>query len=629
MDTDSMRILLVEDNPGDARLLEWYLSKPGTGDFQVKRTERLSDALRELTATRFDLVLLDLSLPDSSGLDTVRSARRAAGTTPIVVMTGLDDEETALAALRDGAQDYLVKGKFDNRELTRSLHYAIERERVEQALRLSEESFRDLFDSMSSGVAIYETHDQGASFILKNLNRGAERIDSLRREEVVGHDIQQVFPGIKESGLLAVMRRVWQMSRPERHPVGRYEDGIIVGWREHYVYRVPSGEVVTVYDDVTTRMQAQTALRESDERLSTITDVARDAIIMMDDSGLVTFWNPAAEATFGYAANDVFGRKLHEFLVPERFRAAHAAAFGRFCATGEGGAIGKTVELSATRKDGTEIPVELSLSAMKIGDKWHAVGVVRDITERKLTQTQLEQKNVELTQLNELKNQSLDMVDHDLRNPLSLVSTASAFLLDDTNRLLPEAKRTDFLRRINSSSGFMLKLIDDLLDVAKIETGRLDLELADGDLCGLIEENLTTNRILAEKKSIRLEFAPESGLPLFRFDRGKVEQVLNNLISNAVKFSESGTVVTLGASRVDGTVVVSVRDHGQGIPAEELDKLFKPFSKTSVRGTAGEKSTGLGLAICRKIVEGHHGRIWAESEPGIGSSFSFSLPVAE
>jgi signal transduction histidine kinase len=104
---------------------------------------------------------------------------------------------------------------------------------------------------------------------------------------------------------------------------------------------------------------------------------------------------------------------------------------------------------------------------------------------------------------------------------------------------------------------------------------------------------------------------------------------LNNLISNALKFSEPGTAVTVQASRVNGSVVVSVRDQGQGIPAEELDKLFKPFSKTSVRGTAGEKSTGLGLAICRRIVEGHHGRIWAESEVGKGSVFNFSLPLAE
>ncbi len=629
MNTDNMRILLVEDNPGDARLVEWYLSKPGCGASSVRRAERLSDALRELAAARFDLVLLDLSLPDSSGLDTVRTARAAAGMTPIVVLTGLDDEETALAALRDGAQDYLVKGKFDSRELTRSLRYAVERERVEHALRQSEESFRDLFDSMSSGVAVYETPDQGVDFILKNLNRGAERIDSLRREEVVGHTVQQVFPGIGESGLLAVLQRVWQTGRPERCPVRRYEDGRITGWRENYVYRLPSGEVVTVYDDMTARMQAEAALRESDERLRAITGAARNAMIMMDDSGLVTFWNSAAESTFGYAATEVLGRELHEFLVPKRFRAAYAAAFGQFCATGQGGMVGKTVELAATRKDGTEIPAELSLSAIKTGDKWHAVGIVRDITQRNQSQAQLEQKNVELTQLNELKSRLLDMVDHDLRNRLTVVNAASSFLLGDSSRLLPEEKRRDFMRRINANGEFMIKLIDELLDMAKIESGRLDLELVIGDLCGLIEKNLTTNRMLAGKKNVRLDFAPESDMPPLRFDRSRIEQVMNNLISNALEFSASGTAVTVQASRVNGTVVVSIRDQGPGIPAEELDKLFKPFGRTTVRSTAGEKSTGLGLAICRKIIEGHHGRIWAESEVGKGSSFSFWLPVAD
>ena len=397
-----------------------------------------------------------------------------------------------------------------------------------------------------------------------------------------------------------------------------------------FIIKDSQGRTVKTYganQDITERKRVEDALRASEERLRSITDAAKDAIIMMDDSGLVTFWNPAAETMLGYAVNEVVGRKLHEFLAPERFRAAHVNAFPHFQKTGEGGAVGKTVELAAVRRDGAEIPVELSMSAMPIKDKWHAVGIMRDITERKKVETELAQKSTQLVELNDVKNQLLGMAAHDLRNPLSVVSTASAFLLDDAGRLLPEAKRTDFLRRINSSSEFMLRMIDDLLDVAKIEAGRLDLELATGDLCGLIEENLTMNRMLAERKGIRLDFAPECNVPPFRFDRGKVEQVLNNLISNALKFSASGTAVTVQVSRVNGSVVVSVRDQGSGIPTKELDKLFKPFGTTSVRGTAGEKSTGLGLAICRKIAEGHHGRIWAESEVGKGSVFSFSLPV--
>ena len=146
---------------------------------------------------------------------------------------------------------------------------------------------------------------------------------------------------------------------------------------------------------------SEKALRESEERLRTITDTAKDAIIMTGDSGLVTFWNPAAEATFGYAATEVIGRKLHEFLAPERFRAAHHAAFGRFRATGEGEAVNKTLELAAIRKDGTEIAAELSLSAIKIGDKWHGVGIVRDITERKRAEEELRTAFAEIRTLKE------------------------------------------------------------------------------------------------------------------------------------------------------------------------------------------------------------------------------------
>jgi signal transduction histidine kinase len=134
--------------------------------------------------------------------------------------------------------------------------------------------------------------------------------------------------------------------------------------------------------------------------------------------------------------------------------------------------------------------------------------------------------------------------------------------------------------------------------------------------------------MLAEKKGIRLAFAPECGLPPVILDRQKIEQVLNNLVSNALKFSLPGSMVRVSASRVNGSVVVTVGDRGPGIPSEELDRLFKPFSRTSVRSTAGERSTGLGLAISRKIVEAHGGRIWAESEVGMGSTFSFSLPVS-
>jgi signal transduction histidine kinase len=144
----------------------------------------------------------------------------------------------------------------------------------------------------------------------------------------------------------------------------------------------------------------------------------------------------------------------------------------------------------------------------------------------------------------------------------------------------------------------------------------------------LLARNVEQNSMLAQQKGIGLVFARNGPLPEVVGDACRVEQVVNNLVTNALKFSNSGTAVTVRAARQDGSVVVSVEDQGQGIPAAEMPRLFKPFQKTSVRSTAGERSTGLGLAICRRIVEAHGGHIWAESEPGRGSVFSFTLPVA-
>jgi signal transduction histidine kinase len=174
----------------------------------------------------------------------------------------------------------------------------------------------------------------------------------------------------------------------------------------------------------------------------------------------------------------------------------------------------------------------------------------------------------------------------------------------------------------------MLRLVTDLLHISKIEAGKLQLELKETDFSGLLERNVELNRLLAAQKQIDIQLSQEEDIPALRVDAAKIEQVLNNLIGNAVKFSHPHTEVEVRAARRESDVVVNVRDEGQGIPAGELDRLFIPFASLSVRGTAGEQSTGLGLAIARRIVEGHGGEIWVRSEVGVGSTFSFSLPLA-
>lgn len=241
-------------------------------------------------------------------------------------------------------------------------------------------------------------------------------------------------------------------------------------------------------------------------------------------------------------------------------------------------------------------------------------------------QRELAKKNADLAALNEQKNRLLGMAAHDLRNPLGIIMSYAKFLNHMAGAKL-DAKELQFVAQIEKSSQFMLRLLEDLLDVSQIESGRLNLVLAPNDLAMLVRNNVELNRVLAGAKDIAIELEMPAELPPVDMDATKIEQVLNNLISNAVKYSHAGTTVRVALEADGDEVRVSVRDQGQGIPAAELGKLFQAFSKTSVRTTAGEKSTGLGLAITRKIVEGHGGRIRVDSRVGEGSTFSFSLPA--
>jgi signal transduction histidine kinase len=241
-------------------------------------------------------------------------------------------------------------------------------------------------------------------------------------------------------------------------------------------------------------------------------------------------------------------------------------------------------------------------------------------------QRELAKTNVELEKLIEQKDEFLGMAAHDLRNPLFVVQSCAKFLLAKASHRLDE-EQTEFLSVIQSYSGFMLQMVEDLLDISAIESGRLVLSPQPTDLLALIERNLSLNSVLAESKQIRLSFRHDGALPLLTLDPVKIEQVLNNLISNAIKYSHAGSLVEISLRRQVDQVVISVRDEGQGIPSEELDRLFTWFGRTSVRGTDGERSTGLGLAIARRIVAAHQGRIWVESEVDRGSTFFVSLPT--
>ncbi len=240
-------------------------------------------------------------------------------------------------------------------------------------------------------------------------------------------------------------------------------------------------------------------------------------------------------------------------------------------------------------------------------------------------ETERSQKK-KLEELNNQKNTFLGIAAHDLRNPISVIKMYTSYILNKENKNLTNSQ-AKLLETVNSSSNFMLSLVDDLLDYSKIESGAIKLDLAEYSYTEFVMENVEINRVFADKKGIKISVSSDRGIPKLTFDRNKMFQVLNNLLINSIHYSHNDSAIRILVSKTDGSIITRIADDGVGIPKKELSKVFKAFYKGISRPTAGEKSTGLGLAIAKKIVETHKGKIWLESKPGKGTTFFYSLPI--
>jgi two-component system, sensor histidine kinase and response regulator len=239
---------------------------------------------------------------------------------------------------------------------------------------------------------------------------------------------------------------------------------------------------------------------------------------------------------------------------------------------------------------------------------------------------ELREKKKELEHLNQQKSQLIGMVAHDLRNPLTVIMGLGDLLSLQLKDSLGE-KQLAYLDRIKASSIYMVNLINNMLDVRMVESGKVNLDAQETDVLALVRECVDLNNFLAESKNIFIRFAHKGSGFNAQIDRLRIEQAMNNVLSNAAKYSEPGSTIWVDVARIASQVVISVKDEGPGIPQEDLDRIFEPFMKGSAKPTAGEKSTGLGLAIVKKVAEAHNGTIRVESQLGVGTTFHIALPM--
>jgi PAS domain S-box-containing protein len=383
---------------------------------------------------------------------------------------------------------------------------------------------------------------------------------------------------------------------------------------------------------VTERTRALEALRASETHYRSLVEVALDCVITIDAAGKVVEFNPAAEKTFGYQKRDVAGRELAALIVPPAQRDAHRRGLARYVATGKSQMMGRRIELTAMRSDGTEFPVELAICAVPSDTSPMLTAVARDLTEQKRMEqsrqkTQsLEEQHSRMLIANRLKSEFLANMSHELRTPLNAIIGFAELM--HRGKVGPvSAVHKEYLGDILASSQHLLQLINDVLDLTKVESGKMEFRPERVDLATLVDAVRDTLRVLSANQGLQIEteIDPESTAAVV--DPARVKQILFNYLSNAIKFTPPGgrVLVRISAEGPD-MVRLDVEDTGVGIPADQLQKLFVEFEQLDSGTTKQHQGTGLGLALSKRLVEAQGGRVAVRSTPGKGSTFSAILP---
>jgi len=382
-----------------------------------------------------------------------------------------------------------------------------------------------------------------------------------------------------------------------------------------------------LWHDITESKRVEVALRESEERFRSVAQSANDAIITADSNGNIVSWNRGARTIFGYREEEVLGQPL-SLLMPDRYKQAHQQGMERLRSTGEHRVIGTTVELEGRRKEGGEFPLELALSSWRMGGETFYSAIIRDITERKRAEEALALAHEQALEASRLKSQLLANVSHDLRSPLGSVMGYTEMLQAGIYGPLAEQQYAALTEIIDSTEQ-LLNFANNLLGQAQIESGKVVLNVRPFAPVDLLEAIQSTSKALAQAKGLELigQVAPDMPTTLSG-DLYWLRQILVNLVSNAVKFTDQGTVKVHIYQSDENHWAIKVSDTGCGIPAEAQSYIFEPFRQVDGAATRKQHTgSGLGLSIVKQLTALMGGRVTLTSEVGQGSVFTVLLPL--
>lgn len=364
-------------------------------------------------------------------------------------------------------------------------------------------------------------------------------------------------------------------------------------------------------------------IEENELRLKAIYDTAVDGIITIDSSGIIKSTNRSVGRLLGWSERELVGKNI-KILMPEPDSSNHDSYLRNYIKTGEQKIIGKGRDLVALRKDGKELPIRLAVGRVDLKDELLFVGFITDISDRKKLEVSLKKEAQNAEKATIAKSTLLANVSHEIRTPMNAILGFSELLLNED---LVDSHRKH-LNTIRQSARSLLGLLNDLLDSAKLDKGKVELELIDFPLCPLIEQVISSLSLLAAEKNISVELISESTVPTDLIgDPLRIQQIITNILGNAIKFTEKGGVKTY-LKYEEGVLIVAIQDTGIGMSDEQIIKVMSPFSQADPSISRRFGGTGLGTSIAYQLIELMSGELDVESEVGIGTTFTIKLPLA-
>ncbi|MDP3920559.1 MAG: PAS domain S-box protein [Candidatus Omnitrophota bacterium] len=622
-----INLLLVEDNEHLADILATIFVQHRTPRFHMKRVKRLDSALDSLRQTLPDVVLLDLGLPDSDGLETFTKVHDRVPAMPIVVMTADDDERLTVEAVRKGAQDYLVKGTFDGKDLPRILGFAIERKRAQRELQSAEERYRTVFENSAVAIFVADAKERVVSW-----NRVVEELLGMRDADLRLKPVKSLYPEEEWKKIRSYEIRRKGEPRHIESKMIRSDGSIIDVEVSITVLKDAEGNItgsIGITKNITERKKAELALKLAEERYRTIFENSAVAITVTNAEEEIISWNHFAENLLGMNREDLYRKPVSSLYPAEEWKMIRAMNVRQK-------GIEHNLETKVIRKDGGIIDISISISILRDeqGTITGSIGIIKDITKAKRAEEKLKKVNEELvknqarliqavldvekthkelkdTQAQLIQAEKLESVGrlaagiaHEVKNPLGILLQGIDFVTSEMGEGNAEIQAV--LADMNEAVDRASLIINGLLDFSTVSK----LQIEPGNLNKVLDSSLLLVKSLLVGQHVEVIREYQEDLPDVRLDHNWIEQVFVNLLTNAMHAMNEGGKVYIKTRYTEDnmgqrTVEAQIRDTGKGIPDNIQDKIFDPFFTTR-RGVGG---TGLGLSVVRNIVDMHGGQI--------------------